>query len=342
MSIQGEIAIPFAHPVYVRSILDCLNSRGVRPAAVIEGAGLAWTDLGDDGRMVDFAVFRRFVAQALRFSGEPALGLMAGSMLLPYHSAVGIGAVTSENLGQALQFLSRHARLVFGVADFQVADGVRWSTLRVKPVRPLCETHVFVMQSIVGAHCRLLEAILGRPADELVVGLPYPRPAGNDVPCLRYVRQVEFDQDCLSFRLPLPLLRAPSAAADAKACLAAAEACRRMAAAVGEGEFVQRVRHALLERLPRNPEVGELALDLGVSARTLVRRLAEVGASFSDLKDELRRTHAAWYLQHTELSMEAIASQLGYNDPTNFSRKFKDWYRVPPTKMRQRLRRGLH
>ena len=37
--------------------------------------------------------------------------------------------------------------------------------------------------------------ILGRPADELTAGLPYPRPAGNDIPCLRYVRRVEFDQE---------------------------------------------------------------------------------------------------------------------------------------------------
>ena len=90
---------------------------------------------------------------------------------------------------------------------------------------------------------------------------------------------------------------------------------------------MQRVRHALLERLTRNPEVGELAVDLGISSRTLVRRLANVGVTYSDIKDELRKTHAAWYLQHTELSMEAIASQLGYNDPTSFSRKFKNWYR---------------
>lgn len=342
MSLKAEVAIPFASPVYVRSVLDCLNSRGVRPSTVLESAGLAWQDLCDGPHMVDFSVFRRFVAHAIQCSGEPALGLMAGSMLQPYHSPVGIAAVTSDSLGQSLQFVSRHARLVFGSVDFQIENGPRWSTLKVKPLRPLCETHVFVMQSILGAHCRLLEAILGRPVDELTVGLPYPRPAGNDVPCLRYVRRVEFDQECLSFQLPVELLRAPSIAADANACLEAAQACRKMASESGRGEFVQRVRRTLLERLTRNPDVSELALDLGISSRTLVRRLADVGITYSEIKDELRKTHAAWYLQHTELSMEAIASQLGYNDPTNFSRKFKNWYRVPPTKMRQALRSGLH
>ncbi|MGO4394232.1 AraC family transcriptional regulator ligand-binding domain-containing protein [Variovorax sp. M-6] len=342
MSIKGEVAIPFAHPVYIRSVLDCLNSRGIPPSTVLASAGLAWQELCDGQHLVDFSVFRRFVAHAIQCSGEPALGLMAGSMLQPYHSPVGIAAVTSESLGQGLQWVSRHARLIFGGVDFQVDNGPRWSTLKVKPMRPLCETHVFVMQSIVGAHCRLLEAILGRPVDELTVGLPYARPTGNDVPCLRYVRRVEFDQECLTFQLPVELLGSPSVAADATAFLEAAQACRKMESELGHGDFVRRVRQALLARLTNNPDVSELASGLGVSARTLVRRLAQVGVTYSDIKDDLRKTHAAWYLQHTELSMEAIASQLGYPDPTNFSRKFKYWYRVAPSKMRQALRSGLH
>lgn len=342
MLSNGDVAIPFIHPVYVRSALDCLNSRGVPPATVLEGAGLAWQDLADDQQLLDFSVFRNFVAQALRSSGDSALGLMAGSMLQPYHSAVGIGAVTSTDLAQGLQFMSRHARLIFAGLSFELENGPRWSILKVKPLRPLCETHVFVMQSILGAHCRLLEAMLGRPVDELVVGLPYPRPPGNDVPCLRYVRQVEFDQDCLSFRLPAALLRQPSSAADPKAHADAARACQQISAELGRGDFVQRVRQLLLDRLALNPELGDLAQELGISSRLLVRRLADAGVSYTELKDELRKTHAAWYLQHTELSMEAIALQLGYPDPTNFSRKFKYWYKVAPSKMRQALRAGLH
>jgi AraC-like DNA-binding protein len=342
MRTQAEVAIPFAHPVYVRSILDCLNSRGVPPANVLESAGIAWQDLSDGQQMMDFAVFRRFVAHALRCSGDPALGLMAGSMLQPYHSPVGIAAVTSDSVGQGLSVLSRHARLIFAGLDFQFDEQPSWSTLQVRPLRPLCETNVFVMQSLLGAYCRLLEAMLGRPADELVVGLPYARPSGNDVPCLRYVRRVEFDQDGLVFRLPARLLRQRCASVDLKAHLQAVQACRRMMSEQGGGDFVQRVRLALLDRLTSNPEVGELASQLGISARTLVRRLAESGVTYSDIKDDLRKTHAAWYLQHTELSMEAIASRLGYADPTNFSRKFKYWYRVAPSKMRQALRSDLH
>jgi len=338
----AEVSIPFAHPVFIRSVLDCLNSRGIRPSIVLERAGLAWRDLHDEKQMVDFSVFRRFVAHAIQSSGEPALGLMAGSMLQPYHSPVGIAAVSSETLGKGLQFLSRYSRLIFGSLEFHLESGPRLSTLKVRPTRPLFETLVFVMQSVVGAYCRLLEAILGRPADELVVGLPYAAPPGHDVPCLRYVRRAVFEQEHLTLQLPTELLDLPCGSADAKAFLEASDACQKMELEMRQGGFVQHVRHVLFDRMRGNPDVAELAKYLGVSARTLVRRLADVGLTYSDIKDELRKTHAAWYLQHTDLPMETIASHLGYADPTSFGRKFKDWYQMAPSKMRQALRGGVH
>lgn len=338
MTIQEEPVIPFAHPVYVRRVMDCLNSLDIRPATALSRTGLAWQHLCDGPRMVDFSVFRRFVAHAVQSSGEPALGLIVGSMLQPYHTPVGIGAVTGKTLGQGLEFWSRHASLIFGSFHFEMDNGPRWSTLKVNSTRPLCETHIFVVQSIVGAHCRLLEAILARPVDELTVGLPYCRPLGEAAHCLRYVRKVEFDQKFLTLQLPVELLRSPCASADAAAFAEASQTCDRMHAELRHSAFVQRVRRVLLDRLMKNPGATELASDLGISARTLVRRLAEAGASYSNIKEDLRKSHATWYLRHTELSIEAIASQLGYSDPNNFGRKFKHWYRMAPSKMRKSLR----
>jgi AraC-like DNA-binding protein len=335
----GECAIPFAHPVYVRAILDYLGSQGAQIPSVLRLVGLAWQDLYDGRQgLVDFVVFRRFVAHVIEHSGERSLGLLAGAALQPYHSPIGIGAVTSGTLGQALEFLARHAQLIFAGLHFELDNGPRWSFFKVKPLRPLFETEVFVIQSVLGMFHRLLEAILGRHVDELVVGLPY---ASDDSSSgLRFIRTVTFNHPCLTFRLPAQLLDAPSVSADRKTCFEAAQTCQRMASEQQRGEFVERVRNVLLTRMPDNPDASELATDLGISPRTLVRRLVEAGATYSDIKDEFRKTHAAWYLKHSELSIEAIAAQLGYNDPTSFGRKFKEWYGMTPSGMRKKLRRG--
>lgn len=342
MTNTSAAAFPFAHPIYIRSIVDCLNSLGIRPSTVLTNAGLAWQDLCDGQRMVDFSVFRQLVSHALRCSGESALGLISGSMIQPYHTPVGIGAVTSDCLGDSLEFLRRNAKLIFGALDFGLDNGPQLSTFTVTASRPLFETHEFVMQTIVGAHCRLLEEILGRPAEELVVGLPYSRPSDSNGPWSRFVRNVTFGQRDLTFSLPTSLLSYPCKTADSKAFQEAEERCRRMDMGVRDGAFVQRVRQALLRRLAANPDLGALADELGISGRTLVRRLAEEGLTYSDIKYGLRRTHSVWYLKHTELSIEDIATQLGYADPTSFSRKFKRWHQIAPSRMRQTLHVDSH
>ncbi|MDM0069968.1 AraC family transcriptional regulator [Variovorax sp. J31P207] len=340
MTTKGELVVPFAHPIYARCVLDFLNSRGIPSSMVLASAGLGWQDLCD-GRRADFSVFCRFVAQAVHFSGESALGLLAGSMFQPYHSPMGIGAVTSKNLGQSLQFVCRHAKLIFGSIDFRMHIGVQWSIVEVKPMRPLYEIHIFVIQFIVGAYCRLLEAIMGRSVEELVVGLPYSRPSGSDVPCNRYVRRVEFGQEHLTFQLPVGLLDEPCASGNASEFFSASQACLRMESELGHGDFEKRVRRALFEQLTTDPGTSDMASELGVSARTLVNRLAEVGLTYSEIKDEVRMTQADWYLRHTEMPIEAIASQLGYAKPANFSRAFKRWHEITPRTMRQNVRVGV-
>lgn len=160
-------------------------------------------------------------------------------------------------------------------------------------------------------------------------------------PVASHVRVVEFDQSHLKFRLPVELLQSSCPSANAAALAAALTGCRKLASERLHGSFVQRVRNVLLEQLRTNPEVEDLALNIGITGRTLARRLADAGLTYSNIKEELRKTQAAWYLQHTELSIEVIASQLGYGDPTNFSRKFRHWYQTTPSQMRKEFQLSL-
>jgi len=330
--------MPFGPPVYARVILDCLNSLGVRPTIVLERTGLTWHDLHEDHKLVDLRAFNQLVRNAIRCSGEPTLGLIVGAMLQPCHSPVGIAAVTSETLGQSLQIVSRYGRLLFGPLEFRLETEGGLSILSVRSLGHLGETHVFVMQTIVGYYCRLLEILLGRPADELSVGLPYTRQPGNDEPCLRYVRRVTFGRECLLLQLPARLLSWQLSSANAMAFTDACQACQRMESELLRGSFAQQVARVLFERLSLNPRAEELAGIFGISAQTLARRLTEDGLTYSEIKDELRRTHARWYLQNTDLQVKAIASHLGFEDSTSFGRKFKIWYGVVPSTMRRSLR----
>ncbi|MER2560426.1 MAG: helix-turn-helix domain-containing protein [Myxococcaceae bacterium] len=75
--------------------------------------------------------------------------------------------------------------------------------------------------------------------------------------------------------------------------------------------------------------LGAVAKSLGLSARTLQRRLASEGQSFDELLDETRRARALSLLS-TRASLAEVAFALGYADQSSFQRAFRRWTRQTP------------
>jgi len=73
-----------------------------------------------------------------------------------------------------------------------------------------------------------------------------------------------------------------------------------------------------------------IAPRLGLSRRTLQRRLHDWGFSFEEMVDDIRRTSALRLVQSGGLSGMEIAFSLGYSDPAHFIRAFRRWTGMPP------------
>jgi AraC-like DNA-binding protein len=95
-----------------------------------------------------------------------------------------------------------------------------------------------------------------------------------------------------------------------------------------------KVRQVLLTKLMRPTSIEGVARELNMSVRTLRRKLTEEGTSFRDLVDELRRDMAMRYLRDTDLTVEDIASALGFSDAANFRHAFRRWTNIAPQEFR--------
>ena len=82
--------------------------------------------------------------------------------------------------------------------------------------------------------------------------------------------------------------------------------------------------------------IEQMASELGMTSRTLQRRLKDDGTSFQDLRDEVRRELADHYLDG-ELSIAEISFLLGFSQPSAFFRAFKRWTGVTPNEARARI-----
>lgn len=103
--------------------------------------------------------------------------------------------------------------------------------------------------------------------------------------------------------------------------------------------WLARLRADLLAYVPSG-DIGAAAVSkrLGVSGRTLSRRLTELGTTFSEQVQQLRKRTAEHYLTESGHSVEEIAFLLGYSEAPPFVRAFKRWTGVSPGEYRIRRR----
>ena len=87
-----------------------------------------------------------------------------------------------------------------------------------------------------------------------------------------------------------------------------------------------KVENAIAPLLPhRQARIGEISKRLGISRRTLARRLASEHLTYRKILDDLRRDLAKRYLQERNLPMSEIAWLLGYRETSVFDHAFKRW-----------------
>lgn len=83
------------------------------------------------------------------------------------------------------------------------------------------------------------------------------------------------------------------------------------------------------------PTIDEVAGRLGLSRRTLQRRLEEAGTRYADLQRGVLERRAKALLSGGPLSIGRIAVELGYADAAHFSRAFLDWTGTTPSRWRR-------
>jgi AraC-like DNA-binding protein len=101
------------------------------------------------------------------------------------------------------------------------------------------------------------------------------------------------------------------------------------------GDWTSRVENTVAPLLPHGEATIErVAQRLGLSVRTLTRRLQQEGRSFAKVVQDLRLRLATQYLSEPGMRVMQVAWLLGYRDPGAFSHAYKRWTGRPPRNSR--------
>lgn len=102
-----------------------------------------------------------------------------------------------------------------------------------------------------------------------------------------------------------------------------------------DSSLEQRVKIRVSRSLSEGvPAISDVARHLGMSGRTLQRRLSDRGYSYQALVDESRRRLAERLLQQTDYSLAEVAFMTGFSEQSSFTRAFKRWAGQTPRSYR--------
>lgn len=313
-----------------------MRDLGLRPADVLRRAGLPEDLLNrPQGGLGTPAYFRLW--QALEAAvGDPLFPVrLIDALSTEVFSPPLFAALCSADLGQALQRLAQHKRLVAPMAldlqrrpDGRVIAQPRWLDAAVPPPLSLqiSELAFLLRLGRLGTREPLRALQLSLPArPEALAGLEAWFGCRADIGGPTAIGFAAADVE-------RPFLTA----SDAMWRAFEPELRRRLAELDERATVVERVRALLLEGLPAGQAgMDAIAARLAMSRRTLQRRLGEEGVSFQALVARTREELARHYLARTGHSHAEIAFLLGFQDAGSFFRAFHAWTGATPERWRR-------
>lgn len=252
----------------------------------------------------------------------------ASAWRTPMHGNLDVAARSAPTVGDAIDIFARygHVRASFASIRKQAVRGV--VTLLFKPsARMPDEVWQPLAESVMMSLMAMLRQVTDDTLDGIAVSFPWPRPPHADLVEDMLGVPTHFDSGELRLSIAQAVCTRPSPFDDA-ALLRTARAeldheARRFS---GLDLLLEDVGRLLATAKGPRPNEEQVARALGLSRRTLVRRLAANGTSFRVLLDEQLKARATAMRSEGRMTRAAMAEALGYADPTSFSRAWRRWF----------------
>lgn len=312
------------------SVLGRLEALGVDVERVLRQVGVLRSRFQGPRAQVTVAEFLAFW-RAVQAQGEPELGLRLGSDVQAHQLDVAsMAAVHSRNLGEALGKLERYKRVSCGphlwveTRKELARVGARWEMTDE-------ELPALLFDGMFASVLTLARRGTGTDVVPRRVELTRPRAHAERLTAffrcpVRFGAPVDvlvLDADVLSWPF---VTHNPDLLAVMVPGLEAELRERSPSSSIAE-----EVRTLLGRRLNgERPSVGKVAKQLGTSARSLQRRLADHGTSYQSLLDDVRHRAARRLLGEAGLVPAEVGFLLGYEELNSFSRAFHGWEGVTP------------
>lgn len=323
--------------IQARALLEAVETAGVPMTLVLARAGFAADAFPDPYGVMSLAELDRLTCLAVELTGNTSFGLhWAEHSPMFCFDVVALLVAQAPTVRAGLEALLRCQTILGDHREVTLEESALGAALRVHPLA-LSEVAARVRTELAlagflrllgyaGASAegdiRRIDFAYARPAD----AAHYPRVFRHPCRFRQPVSGIEFDRSWLDRPLPNanPELHQ----------LIVSQAERVLGRVEAHSRLSEQLRSQLRLSFPHPPSMAALARSLGTSERSLRRRLAEEGTSYSALLREAQCAAAELLLPDRGRSVQQVAAHVGFQSVTAFNRAFKRHSGLTPSQYR--------
>ena len=336
----GDNSIEESRPRFVRSALllafaEAARSLGLDPYHMLRRAGLPVAALDHPDYQIPADRVQALLADSAKSANSEEFGLLVGrAFKLSMKGPLGLLMREQANVRAAVEVLQRYLRYQNDYVEIRIEPVGGGLMVVPELISARTRTSRQMIDLTVAMYVQIFRGLLGESWRPARVALARPAPA--DVgPYRTHLGSVEFGASFSGFLMTNKDLETPLRQSDPQM---AKEIARYIeASAAPQGARASETVAALILRLLPDGEcnVDRVAQHLGVDRRTVHRRLAAEGKSFTQLLEAARRDVATWQLSHGDQPLTEVTALVGFSSLSTFSRWFRTAYGIQPSEFRR-------
>ncbi|HLK39898.1 MAG TPA: AraC family transcriptional regulator ligand-binding domain-containing protein [Polyangiaceae bacterium] len=273
--------------------------------------------------------------RARLLTGEPGLGYYMGlQKRVSVYGYLGFAATSASSVREALELALKFAPMFSRALTIELRTNDGLASLYVHEHADLGSARDIVLISLMFGLHTIAAALTGRAQ---VGSYEFTFPEPDYYPRFEHLApRTRFGQPANRILIDAAVLDSPIVTADPTALRLARTLCERQLEELGfDTELVDRVRRLIARDESGFSSLEQVAARIHLSPRTLKRRLAAQGISYSSLLDRERRERALALLRSSRLSIDEVAERLDYSTASTFVRAFHRWTGTTPAAYRR-------
>lgn len=327
-------------PYKIAALARLLSEDGVPVEATLRGAGLERGQIDDVSCRTSVEQYLCVCRNAIRLSQDRSTPFRVGGRLhLSDYGMYGLLLLSCGSVREYFRLAAQYQLLATPATAIAGEESDRHAAWIVpdESARDLPEDlRAFLIELQFAQQVTHLQDVLGTPCRPTLACFAYPAPAHRGL-YSEYLRcPCVFDWHRSEIRYPKEILAQRPYLANPLAATMLQSTCDGLLADIEASfGFAGKVYRTL--RCLRDPGAGmkTVASALKMNDRTLRRRLADEGTSFSAISHNVKYGVATRHLKESGISIEQVAAIAGFSDPANFRRAFIRWTSMSPAEFRR-------